>query len=156
MQKPNKLFPGRPNYVGPKEGYFAMLHHTVLFEYGEDVMERAAYIRSHKPKNEVKVRLLNMISLADCPVLNEMTRIERVIKQMWDTKLLRTGYTSEQARAIEHHFQALAASRTELKRVCAVFQSSPYVRKLVRAYIKQVYPKHAWIEKKGKGNIRGT
>ena len=63
----NKLFPGRPNYSGPKTGMFGLLHHEVLCESSHDVMERVTYVKVTKPKNEVKIRLHNMIYLGDCP-----------------------------------------------------------------------------------------
>ena len=63
---PNTLFPGRPNYVGPTVGWFSMLHHdSDLVEYSHDVMERVAYVKRNKPKNEVAIRLHNMIYLGD-------------------------------------------------------------------------------------------
>ena len=63
---PNTLFPGRPNYVGPTVGWFGMLHHdSDLVEYSHDVMERVAYVKRNKPKNEVAIRLHNMIYLGD-------------------------------------------------------------------------------------------
>ena len=61
--KSNKLFPGRPNYTGPKTGVFAFLHHEILCESSHDVMERVAYVKSNKPKNEVEIRLHNMMYL---------------------------------------------------------------------------------------------
>ena len=61
--KSNKLFPGRPDYTGPKTGVFAFLHHEILCESSHDVMERVAYVKSNKPKNEVEIRLHNMMYL---------------------------------------------------------------------------------------------
>ena len=62
----NTLFPGRPDYIGPKSGTFGLLHHEVLCESSHDVMERVDYIKKHKPKNEVAVRLHNLIYLGGC------------------------------------------------------------------------------------------
>ena len=59
----NELFPGRPDYVGPTKGYFAFLHHGQLFEKSHDVMERVAYVKREKPKNEIPTRLHSMIYL---------------------------------------------------------------------------------------------
>ena len=61
MTEENKLFPGRPNYTGPTKGWFGLLHHEVLFEESHDVMERVEYVKNHKPKNEIAIRLHNMI-----------------------------------------------------------------------------------------------
>ena len=59
----NELFPGRPDYVGPTKGYFALLHHEQLFEKSHDVMERVAYVKRDKPDHEIPTRLYNMIYL---------------------------------------------------------------------------------------------
>jgi len=63
MTEENKLFPGRPNYTGPTKGYFALLHHDQLFEHSHDVMERVAYVKREKDRNEIPTRLHNMIYL---------------------------------------------------------------------------------------------
>ena len=62
----NTMFPGRPRYVGPKTGIFGLLHHTGLCESSHDVMERVAYVKKHKPKREIKIRLHKMIYLGRC------------------------------------------------------------------------------------------
>ena len=62
----NTLFPGRPDYIGPTSGTFGLLHHEVLCESSHDVMERVYYIKNNKPKNEVAVRLHNLIYLGGC------------------------------------------------------------------------------------------
>ena len=59
----NTIFPGRPNYEGPTEGMFGLLHHDVLAEPSRDVSERVAYVKRHKPQSEVAARLHNMIYL---------------------------------------------------------------------------------------------
>ena len=59
----NTLFPGRPDYVGPTKGYFALLHHEMLFEKSHDVMERVDYVKREKADHEVPIRLHNMIYL---------------------------------------------------------------------------------------------
>ena len=61
----NKLFPGRPDYTGPTNGWFGLLHHSVLCEESHDVMERVAYVKREKPRNEISVRLHNMIYLGE-------------------------------------------------------------------------------------------
>jgi hypothetical protein len=63
----NKLFPGRKKYTGPTTGVFGLLHHEELCEQSHDVNERIAYVKEYKPKNEVAIRLYNMIYLGDCP-----------------------------------------------------------------------------------------
>ena len=59
----NDKFPGRSDYVGPKVGWFGLLHHGILFEESHDVMERIDYVGREKPKGEIAIRLHNMIYL---------------------------------------------------------------------------------------------
>jgi hypothetical protein len=63
----NTLFPGRPNYTGPTEGWFGLLHHSNLFEHSHNVMERVAYV-IRKKAPQVEIRLHNMIYLGDLGV----------------------------------------------------------------------------------------
>jgi len=67
----NTLFPGRPDYVGPKSGMFAFLHHEILCEPSDNVMERVDYVRQHKPPAEIETRLHHMMFLdaALCPAV---------------------------------------------------------------------------------------
>ena len=66
MSVKNTLFPGRPNYTGPTKGWFGFLHHEQLCEQSHDVNERIHYVKHEKPKNEVAIRLHNMIYLGGC------------------------------------------------------------------------------------------
>lgn len=65
----NTLFPGRPNYTGPTQGWFGFLHHEQLYEWSDDVNERIEHVRREKPKNEWAIRLHNMIYLGDCEAI---------------------------------------------------------------------------------------
>ena len=62
----NTLFPGRPDYAGPKTGVFGLLHHDMLVETSHNVFERVTYIKKNKPPHEVQTRLHNMIYLGGC------------------------------------------------------------------------------------------
>ena len=66
MSVKNTLFPGRPNYTGPTKGLFGFLHHEQLCEQSHDVNKRIHYVKREKPKNEVAIRLHNMIYLGGC------------------------------------------------------------------------------------------
>ena len=66
MSVKNTLFPGRPNYTGPTKGWFGFLHHEQLCEQSHDVNKRIHYVKREKPKNEVAIRLHNMIYLGGC------------------------------------------------------------------------------------------
>jgi len=67
----NNLFPGRPDYVGPQSGMFALLHHEILCEPSDNVMERVDFVRQHKPPAEIATRLRHMMFLdaALCPAV---------------------------------------------------------------------------------------
>jgi hypothetical protein len=67
----NTIFCGRPNYVGPKKGWFGLLHHDRLYEESHNVMERVDYTKAHKPANEVEIRLHNMIYLGGCAAVKK-------------------------------------------------------------------------------------
>ena len=71
----NTMFPGRADYVGPTEGWFGLLHHEQLFEVSHDAMERVAYVKKHKPQNEVAIRLHNMIYLGGCPAVAKIATL---------------------------------------------------------------------------------
>ena len=58
----NKLFPGKPNYTGPKIGYFTLLHHQgPIVDWSNDVMERVEYINRYKPGYERAIRLSHIV-----------------------------------------------------------------------------------------------
>lgn len=65
-EKRNEMFPGRPDYVGPKSGWFSLLHHaSLLVEWSDDVMERIEYIKKHKPPHEQTTRLQHIVYLGE-------------------------------------------------------------------------------------------
>ena len=58
----NRLYPGKPNYRGPKSGYFTLLHHEgPLMEWSANVMERVAYIKTDKHSDERPLRLRHIV-----------------------------------------------------------------------------------------------
>ena len=60
----NTKFPGLPDYQGPTEGYFSLLHHEgPLVEHSHDVMERIRYIDTNKPVSEVAIRKAHIVYL---------------------------------------------------------------------------------------------
>ena len=67
----NTLFPGRPDYTGPVTGLFGLLYHDTLVESSHDVMERVSYVKEHKPRHEIEIRLHNMIYLGNCPAASK-------------------------------------------------------------------------------------
>jgi len=65
---PNTLFPGLPNYTGPTVGFFALLHHSDLFEWSHDVNERVSYVKDNKGWSEIPIRLAHMAHLPELDV----------------------------------------------------------------------------------------
>lgn len=59
----NTLFPGLPDYKGPKRGVFGLVHHSILCEISQDIRERIDFISCHKPKNERETRLRCLVHL---------------------------------------------------------------------------------------------
>ena len=58
----NKLYPGLPDYVGPKSGFFTLLHHIgPPIEWSHDVMERVKYIQKDKAAHERPIRLRHIV-----------------------------------------------------------------------------------------------
>jgi hypothetical protein len=60
--EPNILFPGKKNYTGPTAGWFFFVHHRgPILEYSKNIMERVRFIRKHKVKSEIPVRLNHLV-----------------------------------------------------------------------------------------------
>ena len=81
----NTLFPGRFNYTGPTKGWFGFLHHKQLCEESHDVNERIDYVKCAKPKNEVAIRLHNMIYLGDCEAAAKRDPLDADYEAKYDT-----------------------------------------------------------------------
>lgn len=150
--KPNTLFPGRENYTGPNTGWFAMLHHTVLFEstdgFTDGVRERIRYVGEHKPTREVKVRLANMMYVGNCP--------EIVTLQML-TEVKKAGYETH-PDADSHANRLAMATRCTLNGAINNYMET--IAPAVLAYVKKHNPEHAWRHDWRKpvyiGKIKGT
>ncbi len=81
----NLLYPGRPNYKGPTEGFFGLLHHDTLAEWSHNVMERVEYVKKAKPKNEVEIRLWNMCYLSEERLPKEFAGAGKTYGEAWKT-----------------------------------------------------------------------
>lgn len=122
---PNRLFPGRPNYVGPKTGYFAFLHHQQLFEEStqRDVAARVNYVRSQKPSNEKPRRLHQMMCLNKCTHVKALVMLQKIV-----TMLHPFGY--ETRRPAEQAYERLREK----------------MRQPVLEYVKTYIPDVVWNE----------
>ena len=150
MSVKNTLFPGRPNYTGPTKGWFGFLHHEQLCEQSHDVNERIHYVKREKPKNEVAIRLHNMIYLGGCEATTKRDalyadyKIKRVMMDgayMVDRDALYATYTAGDAdyTTYEAKHDALYAAYT-VKRDALDAE--------ILAYIKSNIPDCAWNGKK--------
>ncbi|KKM27002.1 hypothetical protein LCGC14_1579090 [marine sediment metagenome] len=54
--KPNKRYAGRPNYTGPKSGYFLLPFHNTLVAWMPDIFKRLDTIDRTKPTKEIPWR----------------------------------------------------------------------------------------------------
>ena len=72
----NLLFPGLERYEGPSHGIFALLHHTILCEYSDDVMERVTFVRHYKASHEIDTRLRHMIYVGDLEASHKFLEIK--------------------------------------------------------------------------------
>ena len=89
----NTLFPGRPDYTGPYEGRFGLLHHDRLCEESHNVMERVENVKRTKPKHEIVCRLHNMIYLGGCDAVAKRDQLDadyRAKRDQLDAEIL--GY----------------------------------------------------------------
>ena len=56
MTTPNKRYPGRPNYTGPKSGFFLLPFHADIVTWMPDIFSRLETIDKIKPQNEIAWR----------------------------------------------------------------------------------------------------
>jgi hypothetical protein len=121
----NTLFPGRYNYTGPTKGWFAFLHHEQLCEESHDVNERLDYVKRQKPKNEVAIRLHNMIYLGGCEAIAKLAPLD-------------ADYEAKLA-ALDADYKAKRAPLyADYKAKCAPLDAE------ILAYIKANIPDCAW------------
>lgn len=153
----NTLFPGRDNYTGPNTGYFAMLHHTQLFEstesFSDGVRERIRYVRGNKPRKEINVRLSNMMYIGGCSAIGLLEKLERVKKASGERHPAAGSILSDATTRLTWDQRSVLSS--------AISEYKTLIVPRVLAYIAEHNPKHAWKVIKGAsspgvGVIRGT
>ena len=147
----NTLFPGRPDYIGPTSGTFGLLHHEVLCESSHDVMERVDYIKKHKPKNEVAVRLHNLIYLGGCEAATDYEAKRAPLDTDYRAKRapLDTDYRAKCAALYADYEAKCAPLYADYKAKCAPLDAD-YKAKCatldaeILVYIKMNIPDCAW------------
>ena len=158
----NTLFPGRPNYTGPTKGWFGFLHHERLCEQSHDVNERIHYVKREKPKNEVAIRLHNMIYLGGCEATTKFDtlyadyKIKRVMMDgayMVDRDALYATYTAKDADYTTYKMAKLdalyATYRAKRDALYATYRAKrDALDAEILAYIKSNIPDCAWNGKK--------
>ena len=116
----NTLFPGRPNYTGPTKGWFGFLHHEQLCEQSHDVNKRIHYVKREKPKNEVAIRLHNMIYLGGCEATAKRAPLD-------------ADYKAKCAALYAHHRAKCDALDADYRAKCAALDAD-YEAKSVALY----------------------
>lgn len=138
----NLLFPGQPNYTGPKDGYFSMLHHRVLFEKADQrgVMDRVNYVKNQKPFHELAVRLKNIVYLGDCPAVRIMGKLDKTRTALADlaNKMAREK-NSDQVNSPYHELVDLGYQVAN-----ALSMVRDASTDAVLKYLEQVLPDHDW------------
>ena len=144
MNTSNTLFPGRPNYTGPTTGWFALLHHDTLFEQSHNVNERLDYVRHNKPKNEVALRLHNMVYLG---AVADVCAKRAPLSADWRAKRAPFDADYQAKRApLDADYQAkYAPLDADYQAKCAPLDAE------VLAYVRSVVPDCAWTGTKLEG-----
>lgn len=140
MKTENDKFPGRPNYTGPRMGWFGLLHHDELFEYSNNVVERIGYVIREKPKKEIEVRLNNMIYI-------DFRDISSKLFKAWGTldKARNEWYKAQGNEAeLEKAMAKLEKAREEWDTTLGKWDTEPEILN----YIKKYNPECAWDEEK--------
>ena len=145
---PNLLFPGRPDYAGPTEGFFGLLHHDTLCEPSRNVLERVAHVRENKSSSEIPVRLHNMIYLGGCEAA-----IESVAYQAdYEAKhaALYADYAAKHAPLYADYEAKHAALYADYEAKHALFDIK------ILAYIREHIPDCAWDAKRKELQFPGS
>jgi len=143
----NTLFPGRYNYAGPTKGWFGFLHHEQLYEESHDVNERLDYVKREKPKNEVAIRLHNMIYLGGCEAIAKRVPLDADYKAQ--RVPLDADYKAQRA-ALDADYEAKRVPLDADYKAKRVPLDADYEAKHVSldaeilAYIKSNIPDCAW------------
>ena len=138
----NILFPGRPNYTGPTQGCFGLLHHSVLFETSYNVNERVDYIKRNKPEREISIRLHNLIYLGGCDAVAVNARAALYADYESKRAALDADYSSMRAPLDADYSSKLAPLDADYKSKRAALDAE------ILCYIRKHIPDCAWDENK--------
>ncbi len=140
----NLLYPGRPNYEGPVQGLFGLLHHSVIAEWSDNVMERVEYVKKAKPKHEVDIRLWNMCYLSEERVPKKLVEAGKTWDEAWKTwdEALKTWEEAVKIwEAEKTYWEAWETYREAWETYYEALQTfSPHLLNL----IKELVPDTAW------------
>ncbi len=135
----NLLYPGRPNYEGPTEGFFGLLHHSIIAEWSHDVMERVEYVKKEKPKNEIDIRLWNMCYLSEERLPKELVEAVKTYEEAWMTWEEALKMTCwESWNTYEEARKTVEEAKKTYNKILQI--SSPQILNL----IKELVPDTAW------------
>lgn len=98
---PNLLFPGKPRYKGPNNGYFFACHHDTFCEFVSDAASRVAHIKYHKPPHERKTRLEHFMYIGDIPAFVKYKELEKEQEVLREAIFIACGLTIEKKRLLQ-------------------------------------------------------
>src|SRR3990167_2950487 len=128
----NKLYPGLPDYVGPKSGFFTLLHHHgPPIEWSHDVMERVKYIQKDKAAHERPIRLRHIVyvpkKMIPKPVQKAYAKWQKAYAKWQKARAeLEKAYAKwQKARAeLEKAYAKWQKARAELEKAYAKWHSA--------------------------------
>jgi len=126
----NILFPGRPDYTGPTTGVFFAVHHDRICEHSYDIMNRVRYIKKYKAKNEIEIRLHNLMYLGGCEAAAKRAQLD-------------ADYLAKCAQLDADYDAECEALYADYEAKCAPLDAE------ILAYVRQHIPDCAWDEKEG-------
>ena len=133
--KPNKRYPGRPDYIGPKSGYFLLPFHNTLVTWMPDIFKRLTTIDCYKPLNEISWRRHCIVYVRPSELPPEVVKTGAAYK-----KAKAAHY--KEGEGIDEYWEAYKKAREAHKKAL-----KDHVKTLLQLLDKYV-PNHIWDEEK--------
>lgn len=90
-------------------GWYTWLHHDVAIEWTDDLDERVTYIRTHKPADEVPIRLAAIVAVPEARVPRTYVEAWRANKVVWQAfrAMVQAGYAAKETDAFKTAWKAV-------------------------------------------------
>ena len=145
----NTLFPGLPDYTGPKNGLFTLLHHEgPLAEWSSNIQGRIDYINKHKPKSEIDIRLRHIVYIPKgaIPELNKArSELDKARSELDKAYLEYDKACSKYEKACSEWDKARSEydkARSEWDKACSKFDKASL--KFILPYLRKHVPDCRW------------